>query len=112
MRYTCKYLNLLDGISCSTYVYTFRCHGYVNLFIVDYCLFCNHLCFMLYLYIVVIYYIDCMITLITIKIKNRSLQIIVIINCNCNHYKMIISKFSFLKIIAPSAFVKQKFTFF
>ena len=37
MRYTCKYLNLLDGISCSTYVYTFRCHGYVNLFVVHYC---------------------------------------------------------------------------
>ena len=36
MRYTCKYLKLLDGISCSTYVYTFRCHGYVNLFVVDY----------------------------------------------------------------------------
>ena len=40
MRCTCKYLNLLDGISCSTYVYTFRCHGYNNLFVVDYCLFC------------------------------------------------------------------------
>ena len=39
MRYTCKYLG---GISCSTYGYTFRCNGYVNLFVVDYCLFCNH----------------------------------------------------------------------
>ena len=30
---------------------------------------------------------------------------------NCNHYKMMISKFAILKIIAPSAYVKQKKTF-
>ena len=74
VRYTCKYLNFLDGSLCSAYVYNFRFYGYVNLF-VDYCLFCNHCFLMLYLYIVVIYYIDCMITLITIKIINRSFQL-------------------------------------